>query len=71
MKNLSIVIPISFVFGYAALVWRWVYEEMMIRSFGGIRRTYPFDALFSRPFLYVWGIPTFIFLVIWGGIFWW
>lgn len=29
------------------------------------------QTVFSTAFLFVWGVPTAIFLAIFGGVFWW
>ncbi len=65
-------IAITIVIVWAVLVARWIYNGAV--EMGGKlspHRPTVWGVVSSWVFLTAWGVPTAIFLAIFGGVFWW
>lgn len=64
-------IAITIVIVWAILVAYYIYNNAILSGLGKHNRPTVFRSIFSLAFLVIWGVPTAIFLAIFGGVFWW
>lgn len=57
---------------WAVIVTRFLYDGAVVMA-GKLtpHRPTAWEVIFSSLFLMVWGIPTVLFLAIFGGVYWW
>jgi hypothetical protein len=72
MTGFSYLIAGLVVAAWAIIVARFLYDQAVVMGgkLAPHRPNYR-EVLFSCMFLLTWGVPSAIFLAIWGGIFWW
>ena len=64
-------IAITIVIVWAIFVVMFIYDHAVLIAGKIGNRPTVVQSVFSIPFLIAWGVPTALFLAIFGGVFWW
>ncbi len=70
-EPLPTIFAIAVLLAWAISMTGSIYDTAIISRGRSSARPTVLQCIFSTQFLVFWGVPSLIFLAIFGGIFWW